>query len=327
MNLIEKNLGREERSMNRYLTVSRLEFAVTYLCNAKCRHCYSIQKEERFPKHIDKSLAIEIVRKIGRKYNPESIMTFGGEPLLFPEIVYAIHKEAMDVGIPRREIITNGYWSKDFKKIEEIAEKLLLSGVNDVCISVDVFHQEQIPLDIVRKAAESCLQVGIKDIAWNPCWIISEDNDNQYNQKTKAILKELEDLPVRKSEGNVMEPDGLALVHLKKFLPPKEKIPAGKCGDMPYTDPLDSIKGICIEPDGEVAVCNDFYIGNASKTDIINLIENYDPFKVPEMKAIIENGMEGLINWARTKGVEPDPEGYYSICQMCVDIRKRANKV
>lgn len=70
-----------------------------------------------------------------------------------------------------------------------------------------------------------------------------------------------------------------------------------------------------------------YKIGNASKTDIINLIENYDPLKIPEMKVIIENGMQGLVNWAKTKGVEPEQEGYYSICHMCSDIRKRVRKI
>ena len=312
--------------MNRYLTVNRIEFAVTYLCNGRCRHCYTTLGKEAFPKHIDKSLAVKIVREIGEKYSPESIMTFGGEPLLFPELVCAVHREAVNVGISYREIITNGYWSKDRKKIKEIAKNLAESGVNNIVISVDCFHQEFIPLEIVKKAAESLLQAGISNIAWNPCWVVSGDEDNQYNHKTKSILKELEDLPVRKSEGNVIEPDGLALVNLKEFLPPKEEIPAGKCGDLPYTDPLDSVKCICVEPDGRVAVCNEFYIGNAFETNIINLIEDYDPFGIPEMKAIIENGMEGLVNWAKTKGIEPDSEGYYSICHMCTDIRKKVGK-
>jgi hypothetical protein len=312
--------------MNKYLTVKRIEFAVTYLCNAKCRHCYSTHSKGAFPTHIDKSLALEIVRKVGRKYKPESIMTFGGEPLLFPDIVCAIHKEAASVGIPLREVITNGYWSNNSRRIKEIAKNLAESGVNSIIISVDAFHQEHVPLDIVRKTAEACLQAGIEDITWDPCWVISEDDDNRYNRKTKFILKELEDLPIRNSGGNAMEPEGLALVNLKEFLPPRKKIPAGKCGDIPYTEPLNSTKCIYVEPDGRIAVCKDFYIGNASKTDIVDLIESYDPFKIPEMKAIIENGMKGLIEWARTKGVEPDPEGYYSICQMCTDIRKRVSK-
>lgn len=312
--------------MNEYLTVERIELAVTYLCNARCRHCYSTWGKEGFPAHIDRSLAQEIVRRVGRKYRPESIMTFGGEPLLFPEIVYAIHKEALNMGIPSREVITNGYWSKEAEKTREIARKLAESGVNEIHISVDAFHQEHVPLEIVRRSAEACLEAGIEDIAWNPCWVVSEDDDNQYNRRTRSILKKLEDLPIRNSGGNVMEPEGFALINLKEFLPPREEIPAGKCGDIPYTDPLDSIKSIYVEPDGRIAVCKDFQIGNASKTDIIDLIESYDPFKIPEMRAIIENGMEGLADWARAKGVEPDPEGYYSICQMCIDIRKRVSE-
>jgi len=312
--------------MSRYLNVNRIEFSITYLCNGKCRHCSSTQERKAYHNHIDKSLAVRIVREVGKEYHPESIMTFGGEPLLFPEITCAIHKEATNVAIPSKQIITNGYWSKNGKRIKEIARNLAESGVNEISISVDAFHQEHIPLDIVRRAAESCLQVGIENMSWNPCWVVSEGEGNQYNQKTKSILRELEDLPVRKSEGNVMEPNGLALVNLKEFLLPKEEIPAGKCGDMPYADPLDSVKCVCVEPDGKIAVCHDFYIGNASEADIIDLIENYDPFEIPEMRAIIENGTQGLAEWARTKGIEPDPEGYYSICHMCTDIRNKVRE-
>jgi len=312
--------------MNKYLIVKRIEFAITYLCNVRCSHCYSIWGKEEFSTHINKSLARKIVRKVGRKYKPKSIMTFGGEPLLFPEIVYAIHKEAVDVGIPLREVITNGYWSKNGDKIKEIAQNLAESGVISIIISVDAFHQEHVPLGIVRRTAEACLQAGIEDLAWSPCWVVSEDDDNLYNRKTRSILKELEDLPVRNSGGNVMEPEGFALINMREFLPPRKKIPAGKCSDIPYTDPLDSVESICVEPDGRIAVCKDFHIGNASEADVIDIIENYDPFKIPEMKAIIDGGMQGLVDWARVKGVKPDQEGYYSICQMCTDIRRRVSK-
>ena len=194
--------------MNRYLPVNRIEFAVTYLCNSKCRHCQLGEEEERknFPSHIDKDIAVEIVRKVGKKYNPKSIMTFGGEPLLYPEIIYAIHKEAMKVGIPVRDIITNGFWSRKTIEIQEIAEKLVKSGVNEASISIDCFHQEFIPLEIVKKAAESLLKAGMTRISWNPCWVVSKDHDNPYNLKTKAILEQLKDLPVEYGEGNIAQP-------------------------------------------------------------------------------------------------------------------------
>jgi len=312
--------------MSRYLTPNRVEFVVTYACNGRCRHCHAASRAREFPKHIDRSLAVEIVRKLGTEFNPESIMTFGGEPLLYPEIVCAIHREAASVRVPRREVITNGYWAKSSMRTKEITRDLADASVNEIDISVDAFHQEHIPLKIVRNTAEACLEAGIKEIHWNPCWLVSKDDENQYNRETKQILKELEDLAVKEAEGNFVEPDGSALVNLKEFLPPKRKVPEGKCGDMPYTYPLDSVKAICIEPDGRVAVCKDFYAGDASRTDIMRLVDDYDPFQMPEMKAIIEDGVEGLANWAKKKGINPDPEGYYSICHMCTDIRRKVNK-
>ena len=322
------NSAKRENNVNRYLPVNRIEFAITYLCNSKCRHCQLGEEEERrkFPSHVNKDVAVEIARKVGKKYNPKSIMTFGGEPLLYPEIVCAIHKEAMNVGIPVRDVITNGFWSRKTAEIRDIADRLVKSGVNEATISVDCFHQEFIPLEIVKRAAESLLRAGIKRVSWDPCWVVSKDHDNLYNRKTRAILNRLKDLSVEEGEGNNVEPKGRAILWLKDFLPSRTKTPNGKCGDLPYTEKLDSVKTLYVEPGGRIAVCNDFYIGNASETDIIDIIENYDPFKIPEAKAIIESGMEGLVNWARTKGVAPDPEGYYNICHLCSDIRKRVNK-
>ena len=42
------------------------------------------------------------------------------------------------------------------------------------------------------------------------------------------------------------------------------------------------------------------------------------------MKEIIENGLNGLVNLIKEKGIFPDPKGYYNICNMCVDLRRKA---
>jgi len=276
-----------------------------------------------FPSHIDKEKAVEIVRKVGRQYAPKSIMTFGGEPLLYPEAVCAIHEEARDVGIPIRDVITNGFWSTRVEKIKEVAQNLAKSGVNEVSISVDCFHQEFIPLKAVKKTATSLIEAGIERVRWNPCWVTSKDSDNRYNRRTKAILEKLRNLQVEESAGNNVQPKGRARSSLAEFFPPRTSVPKGKCGDIPYTEKLDSVKTISVEPDGRVGVCEDFYIGNAFQSDIIDILENYDPFKIPEAKSMLENGMDGLIKWAKKRGVDPRPEGYYNICHACTDLRKR----
>ena len=311
------------RMRNRYLEPRRIEFLVTYLCNGRCIHCYAPKQKEGYPRHIDASLAADIVENVGCVYDVESVMTFGGEPMLFPEVVYSIHREATRQEVSKRELITNGCWSDDVQVVREVAKGLKDCGVNQIYFSVDSFHQEHIPIGSVRASIESCLEAGIDDLALNPCWLVSEDDDNEYNRETRKILDELSGLSVRVSGGNMVEPSGLALVNLKEYLPPRVKVPPGSCGDMPYTEPLNNLSCISVEPDGRVAVCDGFYLGDASESDVLRLIEGYDPFDVPEMRAIIDGGVEGLASLARARGVEPDPEGYYSVCHMCTDLRGR----
>jgi MoaA/NifB/PqqE/SkfB family radical SAM enzyme len=310
-----------------YLVVDRIEYVVTHLCNSRCTHCQLAEEDRtsKQPTNIDKKKSVEIVRKVSRTRVPKSIMTFGGEPLLYPEIVYAIHSQAKKDSIPLREVITNGLWSTKAKKINEIAHKLAKSGVNVVSISVDCFHQQFVPLKIVKKTAASAIEAGIERVGWNPCWVVSKNHENIHNRRTKAILQELRSLNVEESEGNNVQPRGRALSSLAEFLPPRTPVPKGKCGDMPYTEPLDQVKTISIEPDGRVTICENFHIGNAFTQDITDIIENYDPRKIPETKAILEKGMDGLIKWAKNRNAEPNSRGYYNICHMCTDLRQRAN--
>lgn len=60
-----------------------------------------------------------MVRKVASRYAIKSVMTFGGEPLLYPDDVCMIHSAARDAGIPLRQVITNGFFSSDEAKIKK----------------------------------------------------------------------------------------------------------------------------------------------------------------------------------------------------------------
>lgn len=312
--------------INKYMKLERIEFFVTDICSAKCKHC-SVQNKTSTDKHIDKIIAVDIIKRLREIYDIRSVMTFGGEPLLYPGVTCSIHKTATDIGIPHRQVITNGYWTKDLKKIEEIAYNLGNSGVNKVLISVDAFHQEYIPIEIVVKAARELQKTPIEVIKWSPCWVGSEKDNNPYNVKTRQILKELESLALEIGNGNVVHPEGGALENLEKYLPSKQAFPKGKCGEIPYTDPLDSIKSISIEPNGDVVVCKGFIIGNANEKSIVDIVSNYNPYDDQYMKSILEEGMEGLVKIANDKGIKIDSNGFYSICDMCMFIRDKCDSL
>lgn len=310
--------------MSKFLTVGRIEFAVTYRCNSHCQHCQIGQdKRGSQPVAIDEGLAVQIVQEVAAAYSPSSIMTFGGEPLLFPDIVYAIHAAAMANGIPKRQVITNAGWPRSAAEFRTVARQLAASGVNDIHVSVDCFHQEHIPLAIVEQNVRLLVEAGIGQLKWNPCWLVSAEHDNLWNRRTRSILRALAHLPVAESAGNVVQPMGNALLWLRDFMPPRTPLPAGSCGDLPYTGRLDEVGGISVEPDGSITVCDEFVIGKAVPGAIVPLLHSYDPYRFPEMKAILEGGVAGLAELARTRGVEPDPTGYYSVCDMCRSLRRQ----
>jgi hypothetical protein len=152
---------------------------------------------------------------------------------------------------------------------------------------------------------------------------VSREQDNAWNRQTREVLAALSHLPVREDEGNVVQPHGNALTWLASYLPPRLSKPAGSCEDVPYGSRLDEMDCISIEPDGGVSICYEWIIGNAAREDILEILERYDPYAIPEAKAILTGGVGALVDLAQARGIDPDPGGYYSICDLCTSIRQR----
>ena len=118
--------------MNTYLkNLNKIEFVVINACTGKCRHC-SEGERVGCQEKIDAALAANAVRKIAAEYEIQTVMAFGGEPLLHREAVYAIMRAAKEMHVPRRQVITNGYFSKDVKQIRTVAEQLAACGVSKI---------------------------------------------------------------------------------------------------------------------------------------------------------------------------------------------------
>ncbi len=250
--------------MNKYLkNTDRIEFVVTMACTGKCRHC-SEGDHTGHTGHIDTETAVNSIRKICEHYKIESLMTFGGEPLLYPDVIYALHRTAAAVGIGRRQLITNGFFSKKPERIEEVTKKLADSGVNDLLLSADAFHQETIPLEPVKYFAECAVKSGIP-IRLSPAWLVSPEDPNPYNSRTKEILREFEPLQIPVCEGNVVFPQGNALKYLRDYFDENVKEYS------PYEEDPEDIRTISFSANGDVLN------GNVYRSDILEIIRTYSP--------------------------------------------------
>ena len=204
-----------------------------------------------------------MVRKIAAEYDVKTVMTFGGEPLLYTDAVYAIMTVAKELNIPKRQVITNGYFSKNADKIREVAEHLAACGVNDLLLSVDAFHQETIPLHVVKIFAAESKKVGIP-IRLSPAWLVSVSDDNPYNRKTREILDKFTDMKLTVGEGNVIFPEGNAIKYLAEYF--VNELPENPYKDNPY-----DVKCVSFEPNGDVLG------GNVYERDIMEIIKDYTP--------------------------------------------------
>ena len=78
--------------MNQYLkNLNKIEFVVTYACTGRCKHC-SEGDHMACGERIDPGIAADAVRKIAAEYDLKTVMTFGGEPLLYQDAVYNYHR-------------------------------------------------------------------------------------------------------------------------------------------------------------------------------------------------------------------------------------------
>lgn len=263
--------------MNKWLkNLQKIEFVVTNACTGRCKHCSqgdhgpgSSSTGPRAEQAEQAARAAQVVTRVTAHYPISTVMTFGGEPLLCPEVVCAIHAAATAAGVPRRQVITNGYFSNDQSRMKAMARELAAAGVNDLLLSVDAFHQETIPLSVVMAFAEEALAAGIP-LRLQPAWLVSPADDNPYNQKTRALLAAFAPLsdkagiPIPVGAGNVVFPDGNALRYLGEYF--KDGAPPN-----PYVEDPRDVRCLSVEPDGSALN------GNVFESDVLDVLRGYVP--------------------------------------------------
>lgn len=141
--------------------------------------------------------------------------------------LYAWTDEAQEkYGVEVRKICSVFLFSSKstFGGKNKVFLKILLkdSGVCRILLSVDAFHQETIPLEPVKYFAECVSDSGI-GISLSPAWLVSESDNNQYNIRTREIIKEFDILNIPVGSGNVVFPSGNALKYLKEYFDENEQ--------------------------------------------------------------------------------------------------------
>ena len=112
-----------------YLNIKRIEIVVTNRCNGQCLHCSAAENSHMLSRAcIDANETAKVIQTLTQMFRVQSVMTFGGEPLLFPAAACTVHRAATDSGVPVRQVITNGCFAKDSAYLAKTAKQLQAAG-------------------------------------------------------------------------------------------------------------------------------------------------------------------------------------------------------
>ncbi|MFX0000345.1 MAG: radical SAM protein [Candidatus Hodarchaeota archaeon] len=302
------------------MRVNHVDFLLTFKCTAKCQHCSYKAGPDRTG-CIKPKESLKYLKELTTLKPLESVWVHGGEPFLYFDYLEDVIKQAKNLDIPCRGVITNSYWAKNKKIAKKKLEKLKNLGLTALTFSTDFFHQEYIPIEYVRNALMSAVALRFEKIFVDSYFVGEITSDNDFNQITKKnleILGEIKDVEYHRLPMSI-EGRGTALAQYAKL---GEEIPSGMCpmpfwidGDLKNPDTIE------IDCDGNVTLCPGICLGNTNIQSLTKILQDYDVDNHPILSVISKEGPIGLLKLAKEKGFQ-QPQKFVSECHMCYESRK-----
>jgi hypothetical protein len=311
---------------NKTVDIQGIAAIVTYSCNLSCSHCFFDGRNSKA------RLSVEILEQaLAAESATLSWLHFtGGEPLLDPEQLIDLLQTARKVYHGDIGIASNGYWGRDSVRAGELVRRLKDLGVNGISLSVDSFHQPEVPLEAVGAAAEAVAAAGLNRHSWLVACVRADDEGNGLNQKTLAMarqLSEISGLPVAETAvRSIGRGAGKGSAQRRgSDVETATRIPQGLCRDLACclgeNGPFDP-QMVWIDPYANVMICYGLTIGSLRRRTLTEILEDYDPLSHPLLRSLAEQGPKGLYALAEQLGVSPGSGPFFGECDLCFHSRR-----
>ncbi len=295
---------------------------ISYSCNAKCKHCYLACGGRK-----DGKMSLEDARRNLLSFREEEIPKeevhiTGGEPFLDINYLIDILNVAHQAGYSGFGFVeTNAFWATDQQKCERVLETIKRLGVEKLCISADIFHQEFVPISKVRRLVENSYRIlGANSVMLR--WPKGLELAKHIGEMSDEEIKEYILNPNREFRTRIV---GRGATDLVNFLPKK---PAEDFRDSPCFEKIvgtghyhfdlhnDLIPGIgCV------------ILGNSSNQTLREIIDGVSEENNPIFASLSREGPAGdLLNQAKARGYKELEQGYCDKCHLCFDIKKHLKR-
>jgi len=276
-------------------------------CNITCRHC-----------------APECGPKLKQPWNVELLKTCitdarmipglhrrvhfaGGEPFLYFDQMAQVAEHAYSSGFTT-SVVTNGFWARNHGRATAMFTRLLRAGLCRVELSTDVFHQEHLPMQVIRDAVQLLKELGIS--------ITLRIVTTRLHTVDKT-LRQLrpEDLDGVEVVGSPAVPMGRALSAIKS-----DEFYQSKNG---MTGVCETLLNLTIRSDGSVFPCcsgseenPSLSLGNVRQFPLHTIVQNADVNLM--IKRLVHSGPASFFELLRAVGLgHKIREEYTNICHLC----------
>jgi Radical SAM superfamily len=291
------------------LQLSGITWILSYRCNLDCRHCFfDVSGELRV---LDPELAAQALASIDQPGPLAWQHVSGGEPLLFEQELYRLLEVIRQHGSQTIGIASNGFWGDSVQRARQTVLQLKQHGVNGICLSADGYHQQRLPREFVRTAAEQVAKQGLNRHSFVVC---CDTDDALAPIEDSDFALPLARVPVR----------SIGRGATASLIDSAEGIPEAPCRNLccclGETTPFDP-QMVWIDPYGNVMICYGLIIGSLQERSLGAILNQYSVSQSPLLQILAEQGPIGLYRLAVSKGWQPRSQ-FADECALCWQARR-----
>lgn len=279
------------------MNLTGLHLLLTYQCNYECDHCFVWGSPSQ-----EGVMTLAQIRDIYRQAQElgtiSSIYLEGGEPFLYYPIMVRAAQEAAELDF-RVGIVTNDYWATS---VEDAVEWLrpLAGIVQDLSLSTDLFHYDEVMSAHARNALAAAEQLGIAGST-----LICEAPEGVAGDPTQAAGEPAE-------SGDIMF-KGRAAVKLVEGV---ARRPWREFDECPY-ETFDDPGRVHVDYLGNLHVCQGVSMGSLFECPLAEIVAAYDPQAHPVIGPLLAGGPAALVERYDLL----HQEAYVDACHLCYEAR------
>lgn len=271
-----------------------IHFLLSYRCTNECDHCF-VWGSPAARGTMTLSQIKEVLRQAAELGSVEVVFFEGGEPFLFYPILLAGLREAAARGF-RRGIVTNSYWATCVEDAIEWLRPIAAIGVDDLCLSSDLFHGEAKLTEDARNGIAAAKELGL------PEDIITIEVPEGCAAYAEADKGE----PIT---GGHVRFRGRAAVKLTEGVPHEKWTVFTECPDEDLRNP----GRVHVDAFGNVHTCQGLIIGNLWQRSLKEIVDIYDPAGHPVIGPLASGGPAELVR----RYDLPLRQTYADACHLC----------